>query len=458
MARRSRWRVVLWVVLALIALDAVWLAYTGRAPYEIPPPTELRAGELEEFTPSVPRRAGDRTVVLLVFDGFAPATVVAADTPNLDRMAREGAHTHDMRPVFPSTSRPNHVSLSTGCFPERHGIVSNHFRDPERGLSLMAGSSSIDWLLACEPLHVAAERQGVRAAVFGSAGMLSGRRKLASVAVPYDGQFPAEGIVAQLELPASERPGLISAYHVQPDQFGHLYGPRAEQTLAVAREIDAQIGRVMDAIERLGLRDRVTLIVTTDHGMLEIDQIVSVERMLRRAGVAALVLGDGTIDHIYLEDPADKSRAAAALAAESVLDVIDPESPPAYVRMGHSARVGDLVASVHRGYIAHDTGAWPWYVRWLSFVGPGIYPVPQFKGMHGYDPETVPEVRAIFYAWGAEVRAGADAAGMRAVDVHPTVAHLLSIEPGQPVDGTARVEWIVRDSEHAALHAPLVRP
>jgi predicted AlkP superfamily pyrophosphatase or phosphodiesterase len=448
MARRSRWKTALWILLGLMALDAVWLAYTGRPPYELPTFDEPPAPE--EFVATVPRRPGDRSVIVLLFDGFAPAAVEAADTPSLDRMAREGAHTHDMMPVFPSTSRPNHVSLSTGCYPERHGMISNHFRDPERGFSIGVTSSgwpvsrvNPDWLLACELLHVVAERQGVRSAVFGGFGLSSHGRKLASVALQSDGQL-VERVVAQLERPADERPGLITGYYGQPDHTAHQYGPRAPQTLEVAHALDAQIGQIMDAIERLGLRDRVTLIVTTDHGMVEIHSIVSVERLLRQAGVPALVLGDGSIANVYLENPADKSRAAAALSAQSVLDVIDRENPPAYARFGRSARVGDLVVSVHPGYDAHDTWIWPWYLRWASFVGSGIYPITTFKGMHGYDPETVPEVRAIFYAWGAEIRDGADAAGMRTVDVHPTVTHLLSIEPGQPVDGQARTEWIVR--------------
>ncbi len=53
-------------------------------------------------------------------------------------------------------------------------------------------------------------------------------------------------------------------------------------------------------------------------------------------------------------------------------------------------------------------------------------------------------MRAIFYAWGAEIRPGVRVDGMRTIDVHPTVAHLLAITPGTPVDGRAHEEIMIR--------------
>jgi hypothetical protein len=53
--------------------------------------------------------------------------------------------------------------------------------------------------------------------------------------------------------------------------------------------------------------------------------------------------------------------------------------------------------------------------------------------------EAVPELRAIFYAWGNAITQRA-IEGMRNVDVHPTVALLLGIQPGTPIDGQAHAE------------------
>src|SRR5262245_35981515 len=113
-------RILKWIavgLLGMVSLIAVAVAYTAQTRYVLPP--QSFPEHAAEFAPTVPRRPGERTVVLFVFDGFAGSTVRAADTPALDRMAREGASTLDMMPVFPNLSMPNHFSLSTGCYPER---------------------------------------------------------------------------------------------------------------------------------------------------------------------------------------------------------------------------------------------------------------------------------------------------------------------------------------------------
>jgi len=94
--------------------------------------------------------AADRTVVFVLFDGLAPAMIEAGDTPNLDRIRKEGSWTHDMKPVFPTISGVNHASYTTGCTPGKHGIVSNYFYDPVKGH--FTGERDADWRTGCEAI------------------------------------------------------------------------------------------------------------------------------------------------------------------------------------------------------------------------------------------------------------------------------------------------------------------
>ena len=61
-----------------------------------------------------PGLAADPTVVVMLFDGLAPVYIEEFDTPNFDRMQREGAWTHQMDPAFPTISLINGVTISTG--------------------------------------------------------------------------------------------------------------------------------------------------------------------------------------------------------------------------------------------------------------------------------------------------------------------------------------------------------
>jgi hypothetical protein len=88
-------RVLKWIgfaLLAVVLLLGAAFAYTARAPYEVP--DRLAAVQAaREFAPGAPRRPGERTVIVWVFDGFAASTLRAAEAPHLARMAREGGHT-----------------------------------------------------------------------------------------------------------------------------------------------------------------------------------------------------------------------------------------------------------------------------------------------------------------------------------------------------------------------------
>ncbi len=79
-----------------------------------------------------------------------------------------------MDPAFPTISLINAVTISTGCWPENHGIVTNKFIDPERGFYDHSGDA--DWLTGCEHMHQAAERQGLTTAALGWVGRHSETR------------------------------------------------------------------------------------------------------------------------------------------------------------------------------------------------------------------------------------------------------------------------------------------
>lgn len=61
------------------------------------------------------------------FDGLAARFL--DQVPSLRRLKEEALHTPFMRPVYPSSTFPNHYSIVTGLYPESHGIIDNTFSD-----------------------------------------------------------------------------------------------------------------------------------------------------------------------------------------------------------------------------------------------------------------------------------------------------------------------------------------
>jgi alkaline phosphatase D len=60
------------------------------------------------------------------------------------------------------------------------------------------------------------------------------------------------------------------------------------------------------------------------------------------------------------------------------------------------------------------------------------------KGDHGWDPRAVPEMKAIFYAEGPDVRAGVKLKTFENVDLYDFVAGLLGLKVGKN-DGDKKV-------------------
>jgi len=379
-------------------------------------------------------------VVVLLFDGVAPAALELAPVPAFQRMRHEGSFSHGFEPPFPSISLISGFTISTGCWPEHHGIVTNKFLD---GDVLYDHSRDADWMTGCENLHQAAERQGVRSAALDWYGSRSGSRgPLASIVdtTPEHDSFPddatrAEEVAGLLALPEEQRPRLILAYFRGPDHAEHYDGMSSRAARKAVIGMDRAVARVMEAIEAGPGRDATTLVVTTDHGMAPVTTIVNIERILRDHQIPAHAYSTGTTSFLYFDDPAEIEPAAEKLSAYTEFEVLRREALPAYAHLGTGPRVAPLIVSAKPPYFIEDASQWPFGFRWLGRYGPEFPSAALFlKATHGYPPAT-PGMLGVLYLWGDGVAEGIYKAHVRAIDLHPTVAALLGIEPGRPVDG-----------------------
>ncbi|NOT41715.1 MAG: alkaline phosphatase family protein [Alphaproteobacteria bacterium] len=390
--------------------------------------------------------AAERTVVLVMFDGFAPAMADATKTPALDRIKQEGAWSRHLIPVYPSLSLPNHTSYVTGCLPARHGIVQNGFIDPTLGK--LPETADADWMTGCESVWQAAERQGVPAAAFNFWNRVSKTKgKLASIANEYKpwAELPSDEAVLTealglLKRTDAKRPRLIALYFRGPDHEAHVNGVTSPQALAEVRKADRIVGKLMGVLKALGDGREGTLIVGTDHGMMKVDQVINLPRIINRHGIRARDAGDGGSVYLYLEKGESVERVEKALSGYSHAFTVHRtgQYPGAYAGLGSGKRLGDLMLVVKPPYYIAGTDSFPWYAYWLgtSWFWSDTF-TPDFGALaasHGYDT-SIEEMHGVFYAWGAGIAQGKEIARVENIDVHPTVMHLLGLQPGNPVDG-----------------------
>lgn len=228
--------------------------------------------------PAAPIARTARHVLVVTIDtlradrvGVYGNTTVA--TPNLDRLAREGAMALHAAAHAPLT-RPSHISLFTGLYPAEHGIRDNVSPPLGKGVPVLA-----------EIL----QQRGFRTGAFVSSIVLSKQSGLGRGFAHYSDQFEvgeddarflntiqkrgdatvAEA-VAWLGEPGPERRfGWVHLYdphdpYEPPEPYASRYADRPyDGEVAWSDEL---VGRLDTALGAAGLRDDTLLLVTADHG------------------------------------------------------------------------------------------------------------------------------------------------------------------------------------------------
>ncbi len=432
-----------------------------------------------------------RPVLLISIDGLRPADVIDAQQrglklPNLQAFLTRGSYASDVRGVLPTLTYPAHTTLITGVAPALHGISNNLTFDPTNKNQL-----GWDWYasdIRVPTLWDAAHAAGLTTAnvhwpvsvgapvdwnlpQIWRTGTPDDRKLLAALATP--GLLPAlerdlgpyaDGINEALDgdqnrarfavkLLQLHRPQFMTVYFAALDDKEHATGPGTPAANQVLEGIDALVGELVAAAQRVH-PDGVVAVVS-DHGFAPVRQDVNLYAPFIKAGLVSVK--DGAVSGwqatpwnaggsaaIVLKDPADaavKARVAALLTGL--------QADPAY----GIERVLD-----HAQLVAHGaTAKASWFVLFKPGYEMGIkpdapMPAPgHYLGMHGYDA-ALPAMRSTFLIAGAGVPAGRDLGSIDMRDIAPTLAALLGVSLPQ-----AQGRALAGVTHAAVLHAAASR-
>jgi predicted AlkP superfamily pyrophosphatase or phosphodiesterase len=416
-----------------VALASGWLAASS---YGQATPSVNSAGIAPVISvdhgPNTPQQMAKPYVILVSLDGFRYDYAKKYHADHLLALSAQGASAPEgMLPSYPSITFPNHYTIVTGLYPEHHGIVANSFYDPARKDTYSYHDSKSvgdgTWY-GGTPLWVLAEQQGMRSASFfwvGSEADVQGVRP--SYYLKFDGSFPnpkrVEQVLAWLHLPPEQRPHMITLYFSDTDTAGHRYGPDSPQVADAVHELDGEIGKLVDGIKESKLP--VDLIVLADHGMVEVKGApIHLDEYGLNASSFAPIIGPA----IYPKSDEDAQKAYEALRGKSDKFVVYRRTQaPAYLHFDSNPREGDPVVV--------PTG--PYFISATADPRGAEHPP---AGMHGYDATRMPEMKAIFFAAGPDIRPGITLEPFENVNVYPLVAKILGLDITNlktgPIDGT----------------------
>lgn len=303
-------------------------------------------------------------------DGCDPEYLRGASVPNIRRLGGEGICVEGVSMV-PTVTNVNNVSLTTGEYPEKHGITANCYFDRASGREVYMESPG---LITSETIFEKAAQHGLRSVLVTAKEKLRAllsRGAEVSVSAEDPPSWVTEKIgrppsiyslevnewlfnALQMVMPRLE-PDL--AYLVTTDYAMHKYrpgDPRAREHMAL---LDSQVGRLMDS------RPNTPICVTADHGMSDKDAAVNLHRILEDAGVSSHVVPtvkDRYLPHhsnlsgsayVYLADEEASTRAHSILReAEGVESILTREEAASEYRLPRD-RIGDFMVLAGKRYV-----------------------------------------------------------------------------------------------------------
>ncbi len=267
---------------------------------------------------------------------------------------------------FPSTTATSLASLGTGLPPGEHGLVGLTVRmsDRSRPMSLLrwevyGGGAAADLRDEVppekfQPSATAMERaaaSGVRVTLVGppenvgsglTRAILRGGHHAAATTL-------GEMVDVTAEAVAIARGAPVFAYHPFLDTIGHIRGVATEEWASYLRQVS-------DALEALfgRLPERVALAVTSDHGMVNVEEPSRVD-LGDEPGLmtgVTLVAGEPRARHIHVEDGAlEEVRSRWSERLEGLAWVFSGDEAVSRGLFGRTVRdfvrprIGDLVVA-----------------------------------------------------------------------------------------------------------------
>ena len=395
-------------------------------------------------------------VVVVTIDGFRPDFYLDPGwhTPHIRSLMKEGAHAKGVTSVFPSMTYPSHTTIVTGVQPAQHGVYSNGMFEPVGSTGKMYWNDSS---IKVPTLWKAAQDKGLKATalfwpVSADAPVSYNIPDIGSMGEKIRAQYsrPAgflDTVKAQVFNGASkieygkdqnvariaayvirkDQPNLMTIHLFSVDHFEHMQGRQGDSVRAAVADADSAVGIIIDALKQAGIWNTTTLIVTGDHGFVNVNTVVSPNIWLVKAGLIKDIKNNdwkaqfytfGGGAYLYLKDNND---AATLLQVTMILKTL-PEEQKKFIRILHPDQLQqaggnpDVLLALSGENGASFGGA---------FEGEPIKPGK--GGAHGYFPD-FHDIQTGFVAYGPGIRRGGVIAQMSVRDIAPAVAKLLGID------------------------------
>ena len=410
-------------------------------------------------------------VILISIDGFRPDfyTESSWGTPNLRHMKSGGVYADGVRGIFPSVTYPSHTTIITGAMPAKHGIYYNEPFEPEgatgkwnweaslikaptlwdavhkAGLTSAAVSwpvtvgAPIDynvpeiWTLGKNPDNMSLRRENTTPKTLFDEIEKNATGKLTSNDFNSDYLTMDENTARTgAYIIRTYKPNLTTIHLVCVDHNEHKEGREGQLVKAAVAAADHAVGKILEAVQMAGIKDSTIIIVTGDHGFVDVHTTLAPNVWLAKNGLITTKDGKrewkaffqtaGASAFLHLANKDDKKTL---VAVKNMLEQL-PSSERKLFRIVDKAEL-------------EKAGADPDAVLALNPV-PGISmssaadgnDVRSFHGgTHGYFPD-IKEIQTGFIGYGPGFSKGEVIPLMGLEDIAPIINEFLHLDFNAP--------------------------
>lgn len=418
-------------------------------------------------------------VVLVTIDGFRPDFYMDASwgTPNLRMMKDSGVCARGVNSIFPSVTYPNHTTIITGVPPAKHGVYYNAPFEPN--------GASGQWYFSYDSIKVPTLFDAVRKAGRQSANIIwpvtvggpidynvpdiwspkikTDRREITAANTTPAGlwkelQEKATGTLeaadfnmVKEELIMDENVARMGAYIIKTykpaltalhlactDHYEHAQGRDGFLVRKSVAGADRALGTIIEALERAGIKDSTAIIVTGDHGFVNINASFNPNVLLAQNGLIKDIKKDdwkaqfhstGGSAFLHLKD---KNDVQTLNQVRQLLNSLPAEQKKLF-KIIERKQLDQIGADPHAALAITGLSN-----ATIGGAVTGAVVKPAKGGTHGYYPD-FKEIQTGFVAYGPGLSKGVIINEMNLTDVAPVIAQLLGLDFTTPTKAPAGI-------------------
>jgi predicted AlkP superfamily pyrophosphatase or phosphodiesterase len=410
-------------------------------------------------------------VIIISIDGLRPDFYREDKwaTPTLHKLVAEGVSADGVRGVFPTVTYPSHTTIITGAMPLKHGVYYNTPFEPDGATGKWYWETSF---IKVPTLWEAAGKAGLKtASVYWPVSVgakidynipeIVSLDKTVERTSPQRTLSTPKGLFEEVELNATGKlndeklssdfssadengsrmvsyiikkykPNLMTFHVFAVDHAEHAEGRDGEHVRKAVAGADHAVNNILEAIEQAGIKDSTTVIVTGDHGFVDIHTNIAPNVWLTQNGLYTKADGkvtwkaqfhcSGGSAFLMLKDPKDlktlnQVRSILSNLPESQKKLFRLVERPDLDKIGADPNVPLALALVE------GVAATPANTGDAIRAGKG--------GTHGFFPD-FKHIQTGFIVSGAGVKKGTVLPLMGLEDIAPLVAKLLGFPFSAP--------------------------